>query len=174
MELREQQRKLELLVKRETMEFAAIQLEMELEIKLKWLQLKDTNGCSGDNLPSVSISLRAEEKTKIWLNSATNDLDGTTDRNLTVQEVNGFKSGAGAAPAESNPKPTITSTSFDLSAKKVAHFTIPARSSFPDCTNPTAGSIAANACISQPAILLLMGMKLPKLVVDKFSGDPLE
>ena len=46
------------------MELAATQREKELEMKLKLLQLKGTNGFSGDSLSSVSSPLRAKNKTQ--------------------------------------------------------------------------------------------------------------
>ena len=48
------------------MEIAATQGEMELETKLKRLQLKDTEKTSGDSSSSANFSITAEDKTKQW------------------------------------------------------------------------------------------------------------
>ena len=90
------------------------------------------------------------------MNSATNDFDTTPDRNPTVQEVNGSKGEAGAlAPSESNRKPAIDSTRFDLNAEKSDVQYDPCKIFIPSNIPIQPASIAANAHVSQPAMLLL-------------------
>ena len=147
---------------------------MEVELKIYRLFLGDTNGSSRDILSSVSSSIRAEDKSKNWLNSATNDFDSTPDRNITLQKINGSKEEAGApAPAESDPKPAFDSTSFDNSPKKCNLMCDSSKIFIPSIVPTQPPSFAATAHVSQPALLPLMGMKLPKLE-GKFSSDPLE
>ena len=91
-------------------------------MKLKWLQLEETNASSEDILPSVSSSLQAKNQTKKWLNSSANYFDSTLDLNPTVQEITGAKGEADApAPAESNPKPALTRSALIRVQGKVAN-----------------------------------------------------
>ena len=156
------------------MELIAAQRGMELEMKLKRFQLEESNGSSRDSLSSVSSSLRAKYKAKNWFNSARDNFDSTLNQNPTVQEVNGSREKVGApAAAESKPKPATDRINFNFNAKK-SNLQFNPRKTFISSNVPNQPSMAANAHVSQPAILPLMGMKLPKLVLNKFFCNPLE
>ena len=76
--------------------------------------------------------------------------------------------------AKSNPKPAPDSTSLYLSAKNNSILYDPSRIFIPPNVPTEPASLAANAHGNQLAKIPLTDVKLPKPVLDKISGNPVD
>ena len=149
---------------------------MELELKMKRLQLESIRGSSRDSLSSISSSLRAKTKTDNWLNSESNVFDCFAAHDNHKSNCPDVTSNTLAPTRRQTVKPaTIDHKSFNLDSgdNKTSLVYDPSKTFIPS-TNPIHAATFPTSQVNPSTMLPVMGLKLPKLVLDKFSGDPLE
>ena len=186
--LKQREMELELATQKEAMELAEMKRQKDLSVKMKKMEIMDQVSSRG-SVSSASGSFRFRQgKTKSWVNSQENKFDShleeTLDDKPSFPKLHEPPCSSKQADAKmkslTTPKPSTLS--MDGKPKKSLQFnanvfvpsaacagTVKAASSTPGppSTLPLGSTLAMLPPVS-------VSMKLPKLVLDKFDGNPLE
>ena len=188
LELQQQRKEMELASQREEMELAEMKRQQALSLKLKKLELADQASSRG-SVSSASASVRFwHGKTDSWVNSKENNFDyhleDALDDKPAVYDYNEPPCSSKQADARmkglETPNPSARSIAVKpkSSLKFDANVFVPS-SAYAGAVKPVVPTPVPSSALpltSTPAFptAVAVSIKLPKLVLDKFDGDPLE
>ena len=145
------------------------------------------NGSSRTNLSSVSSSIRAGDKTKSWLNPRIKKIGETGDPPITVATViapslQTYKSDGDTSAATGADEVKLDVSQFNVAPGKATCLIYDPNEMFIFSTVRQAAALPASAPhnqlievpMSQSTPSSSTSIELPKLVLDKLSGDPVQ
>ena len=188
LELQQQRKEMEFEARKEQMELAEMKRQQALSLKLKKLEIAD-QASSGASVSGANASLRLRHgKMSSWLNSKENNFDShledAPDYKPAVSDYNDPPCSSKQADAGKKglETPNPIARSIDVKPKKSLKFdanVFAPSSAYAAAVKPLVPTPVPSSAFSltstrsfEPAASL--SMKLPKLVLDKIDGDPLE